>query len=59
MLGCNHIISIGFHAMELMEFLQLGKLDKGLVSIQGNYTSLTSLWFRYKYKKHTESKLKK
>ena len=31
----------------------------GLVSLQGNFTSLTSRWFRYKHKKKTESKFKK
>ena len=61
--GCSNITSIGFYATKIMELLQLGKIDKGLVSKHGKYTFISSCWFRnkpnkengYKYNKVQES----
>ena len=59
MLLCSNITSIGLHAMEIMEFLQLGKIGKVSVSLQVKHTSLIPQRFRSKHKKNTKSKLKK
>ena len=45
MLACENITSIGLYAMKIMELLQLGKIEKGSVSAQIKYTSLSSHWF--------------
>ena len=54
LLGCINITSIGLHARKIMELLQLCKIEKGSVSLQGKYTSLNSQSFIYKHKKNTE-----
>ena len=41
-----------------MEFISLGKIEKGMVLLQGKYTYLTSRCFRYKHKKKNESRVK-
>ena len=59
MLGCSNIKSIGLHAMEIMELIQLGKIEKVSVSLQGKYTSLNLRWFRSKHTNNIESRVKK
>ena len=41
-----------------MEFLQLEKIKKGLMSSHGKYTSLSSHWLRSKPKNKNEPKYK-
>ena len=41
MLVCGNIISIGFYSMEIIELLQLGKIEKESVSSHGKYNSLS------------------
>ena len=59
MLGCSNIKSIGLHTMEIMELIQLGKIEKVSVSLQGKYTSLNLRWFRSKHTNNIESRVKK
>ena len=59
LLGCSNITSIGLHARKIMELLQLCKIEKGSVSLQGKYNSLTSRQLRSKHNNKTESKVKK
>ena len=59
MLGCSNIKSIGLHTMEIMELIQLGKIEKVSVSLQCKYTSLNLRWFRSKHTNNIESRVKK
>ena len=54
--GSGDISSIGVYAVKIMELLQLGKTEKGSVSAQSKYTSLSSRSFRSKPSKVGESK---
>ena len=45
--------------IQKMELIQLGKIEKGLVSAQRKYTYLYVCWFRYKPRKGGESNYKK
>ena len=42
-----------------MELIQLGKIEKVSVSLQGKYTSLNLRWFRSKHTNNIESRVKK
>jgi hypothetical protein len=51
MLQCEKIADIGSHALKIMELLQLGKIEKGAMSMEGKYKSLNARWFGCKHSK--------
>jgi hypothetical protein len=51
MLQCEKIDNIGSHALKIMELLQLGKIEKGAMSMEGKYKSLNARWFGCKHSK--------
>lgn len=44
---------ISQHALKMMELMQLGKLEKGALSMDGKFKSLAALWFGTKKKEAT------
>ena len=51
LLECNHVRDVPNCALKLIEFLQLGKLEKGSLSPLSKYLSCNSCWFTAKTKK--------
>jgi hypothetical protein len=50
------IEEIGAHALNIMELLQLGKIEKGSETMDLKYKSLTARWFGTKSSKGKDSK---
>jgi hypothetical protein len=48
--GCT-VEQIGIHALKIMELMQLGRIEKGLESMDLNIKSLTARWYGCKTKK--------
>ena len=51
LLLCNDINKVGSHALNLVQTLQLGKLEKGAVSSAAKFKSRNQRWFTVNNKK--------
>ena len=53
MLGSDNLDLIGRSCLKLMQFMQLGKCEKGSISMEGKFKSLQMRWFAIKTAKRS------